>query len=184
VGQAPPAPPQLCWQPGRDGEAACRPATLCPRRCHLRNNFGFEVQQKELILTLPTPRARIPARTHLVLRVGRVCSFLALPRCQAGDGAGLSPGRRHQSLHVPFNFPPNSWSLLEQRVARGKRDLFSCLTFVPLSCRCQCPSPSRCMCGNNMSVPLLADAVTVSGAERETAAVRAGPFLPHLLLSL
>uniref|UniRef100_A0A8U8B0L3 palmitoyl-protein hydrolase n=1 Tax=Geospiza parvula TaxID=87175 RepID=A0A8U8B0L3_GEOPR len=31
--------------------------------------------------------------------------------------------------------------------------------------------PSRCMCGNNMSVPLLADAVTVSGAERETAAV-------------
>ncbi|XP_043361933.1 acyl-protein thioesterase 2 isoform X1 [Dermochelys coriacea] len=27
------------------------------------------------------------------------------------------------------------------------------------------------MCGNNMSVPLLADAVTVSGAERETAAV-------------
>ncbi|KAM4657205.1 acyl-protein thioesterase 2 isoform 1-T1 [Amazona ochrocephala] len=36
---------------------------------------------------------------------------------------------------------------------------------------CQCLSPSRCMCGNNMSVPLLADAVTVSGAERETAAV-------------
>ncbi|XP_039770264.1 acyl-protein thioesterase 2 isoform X4 [Ornithorhynchus anatinus] len=27
------------------------------------------------------------------------------------------------------------------------------------------------MCGNNMSVPLLADAVTVAGAERETAAV-------------
>lgn len=39
------------------------------------------------------------------------------------------------------------------------------------------------MCGNNMSVPLLADAVTVSGAERETAAVRGlhwwGPLLPH-----
>uniref|UniRef100_A0A8C5T754 palmitoyl-protein hydrolase n=1 Tax=Malurus cyaneus samueli TaxID=2593467 RepID=A0A8C5T754_9PASS len=33
------------------------------------------------------------------------------------------------------------------------------------------------MCGNNMSVPLLADAVTVSGAERETAAVRAVPSL-------
>ncbi|NXH95236.1 LYPA2 thioesterase, partial [Pachycephala philippinensis] len=40
------------------------------------------------------------------------------------------------------------------------------------------------MCGNNMSVPLLADAVTVSGAERETAAVRAAPSLPPLLLSL
>ncbi|XP_074790699.1 acyl-protein thioesterase 2 isoform X1 [Natator depressus] len=34
-----------------------------------------------------------------------------------------------------------------------------------------CWSPFQCMCGNNMSVPLLADAVTVSGAERETAAV-------------
>lgn len=32
------------------------------------------------------------------------------------------------------------------------------------------------MCGNNMSVPLLADAVTVSGAERETAAVRTKPL--------
>ncbi|MXQ93728.1 hypothetical protein E5288_WYG016946 [Bos mutus] len=36
-------------------------------------------------------------------------------------------------------------------------------------------SPSRgalqCMCGNTMSVPLLTDAATVSGAERETAAV-------------
>ncbi|NXI49017.1 LYPA2 thioesterase, partial [Chloroceryle aenea] len=40
------------------------------------------------------------------------------------------------------------------------------------------------MCGNNMSVPLLADAVTVSGAERETAAVRAGSPPPHLLLPL
>nr|XP_012605962.1 acyl-protein thioesterase 2 [Microcebus murinus] len=29
----------------------------------------------------------------------------------------------------------------------------------------------RCMCGNTMSVPLLTDAATVSGAERETAAV-------------
>lgn len=29
------------------------------------------------------------------------------------------------------------------------------------------------MCGNTMSVPLLTDAATVSGAERETAAVRA-----------
>lgn len=28
------------------------------------------------------------------------------------------------------------------------------------------------MCGNTMSVPLLTDAATVSGAERETAAVR------------
>lgn len=28
------------------------------------------------------------------------------------------------------------------------------------------------MCGNAMSVPLLTDAATVSGAERETAAVR------------
>lgn len=27
------------------------------------------------------------------------------------------------------------------------------------------------MCGNNMSVPLLAEAVTVSGVEKETAAV-------------
>ncbi|XP_044853578.1 acyl-protein thioesterase 2 isoform X1 [Mauremys mutica] len=34
-----------------------------------------------------------------------------------------------------------------------------------------CWSSFQCMCGNNMSVPLLADAVTVSGAERETAAV-------------
>lgn len=33
------------------------------------------------------------------------------------------------------------------------------------------------MCGNTMSVPLLTDAATVSGAERETAAVRA-PFSP------
>ncbi|KAM9419007.1 acyl-protein thioesterase 2-like isoform 2-T2 [Salvelinus alpinus] len=36
-------------------------------------------------------------------------------------------------------------------------------------------SPARhslqCMCGNNMSVPLLAEAVTVSGTEKETAAV-------------
>lgn len=55
----------------------------------------------------------------------------------------------------------------------GEKGVFSYLTFVPLSRRCQCLSPSRCMCGNNMSVPLLADAVTVSGAERETAAVRA-----------
>lgn len=30
----------------------------------------------------------------------------------------------------------------------------------------------QCMCGNTMSVPLLTDAATVSGAERETAAVR------------
>lgn len=29
----------------------------------------------------------------------------------------------------------------------------------------------QCMCGNNMSVPLLAEAVTVSGVEKETAAV-------------
>lgn len=29
----------------------------------------------------------------------------------------------------------------------------------------------QCMCGNTMSVPLLTDAATVSGAERETAAV-------------
>lgn len=29
------------------------------------------------------------------------------------------------------------------------------------------------MCGNSMSVPLLTDAATVSGAERETAAVSA-----------
>ena len=29
----------------------------------------------------------------------------------------------------------------------------------------------QCMCGNNMSVPLLTDAVTVSGKEKETAAV-------------
>ncbi|MEQ2189817.1 hypothetical protein GOODEAATRI_029267, partial [Goodea atripinnis] len=29
----------------------------------------------------------------------------------------------------------------------------------------------QCMCGNNMSVPLLAEAVTVSGTEKETAAV-------------
>lgn len=29
----------------------------------------------------------------------------------------------------------------------------------------------QCMCGNNMSVPLLAEAVTVSGMEKETAAV-------------
>ncbi|KAK6474384.1 acyl-protein thioesterase 2-like [Huso huso] len=35
--------------------------------------------------------------------------------------------------------------------------------------RLQCPL--QCMCGNNMSVPLLAEAVTVSGTERETAAV-------------
>uniref|UniRef100_A0A8C5USN5 palmitoyl-protein hydrolase n=1 Tax=Microcebus murinus TaxID=30608 RepID=A0A8C5USN5_MICMU len=33
------------------------------------------------------------------------------------------------------------------------------------------------MCGNTMSVPLLTDAATVSGAERETAAVRI-PFYP------
>lgn len=31
------------------------------------------------------------------------------------------------------------------------------------------------MCGNTMSVPLLTDAATVSGAERETAAVRVQP---------
>jgi len=31
------------------------------------------------------------------------------------------------------------------------------------------------MCGNTMSVPLLTDAATVSGAERETAAVRVLP---------
>lgn len=36
----------------------------------------------------------------------------------------------------------------------------------------------QCMCGNTMSVPLLTDAATVSGAERETAAVRTpGPAL-------
>lgn len=29
----------------------------------------------------------------------------------------------------------------------------------------------QCMCGNNMSVPLLTEAVTVSGTEKETAAV-------------
>lgn len=29
----------------------------------------------------------------------------------------------------------------------------------------------QCMCGNNMSVPLLTDAVMVSGKEKETAAV-------------
>lgn len=29
----------------------------------------------------------------------------------------------------------------------------------------------QCMCGNNMSVPLLSQAVTVSGSEKETAAV-------------
>ncbi|XP_032247239.1 acyl-protein thioesterase 2 isoform X1 [Phoca vitulina] len=33
------------------------------------------------------------------------------------------------------------------------------------------PQSLRCMCGNTMSVPLLTDAATVSGAERETAAV-------------
>lgn len=42
-----------------------------------------------------------------------------------------------------------------------------------------CAGPRRgavwCMCGNTMSVPLLTDAATVSGAERETAAVRV-PF--------
>ena len=31
------------------------------------------------------------------------------------------------------------------------------------------------MCGNNMSVPLLAEAVTVSGMEKETAAVSEDP---------
>ncbi|PWA16783.1 hypothetical protein CCH79_00017835 [Gambusia affinis] len=34
--------------------------------------------------------------------------------------------------------------------------------------------PLQCMCGNNMSVPLLAEAVTVSGTQKETAAARLG----------
>ncbi|CAB1321043.1 unnamed protein product, partial [Coregonus sp. 'balchen'] len=34
--------------------------------------------------------------------------------------------------------------------------------------------PLQCMCGNNMSVPLLAEAVTVSGTEKETAAAWLG----------
>nr|XP_023963452.2 acyl-protein thioesterase 2 isoform X1 [Chrysemys picta bellii] len=42
---------------------------------------------------------------------------------------------------------------------------------IPVSPGASCWSSFQCMCGNNMSVPLLADAVTVSGAERETAAV-------------
>lgn len=37
------------------------------------------------------------------------------------------------------------------------------------------PWSLQCMCGNTMSVPLLTDAATVSGAERETAAVRVLP---------
>jgi hypothetical protein len=37
------------------------------------------------------------------------------------------------------------------------------------------------MCGNNMSVPLLAEAVTVSATEKETAAVsRKTSRLPHV----
>lgn len=43
--------------------------------------------------------------------------------------------------------------------ARGQRSPGRCVTSL------------RCMCGNNMSVPLLTDAVTVPGGERETAAV-------------
>jgi hypothetical protein len=46
-----------------------------------------------------------------------------------------------------------------------------------LVCRPGLQGALQCMCGNTMSVPLLTDAATVSGAERETAAVRACPLL-------
>ncbi|CAO2589544.1 Acyl-protein thioesterase 2, partial [Lemmus lemmus] len=41
----------------------------------------------------------------------------------------------------------------------------------PLGVRPSLQGALQCMCGNTMSVPLLTDAATVSGAERETAAV-------------
>lgn len=44
-----------------------------------------------------------------------------------------------------------------------------------LLCRPSLQEALQCMCGNTMSVPLLTDAATVSGAERETAAVRVQP---------
>ncbi|KAI1231164.1 hypothetical protein IHE44_0008097 [Lamprotornis superbus] len=75
-------------------------------------------------------------------------SSTATPQC------GVSQGLQHQSLHLLFNFPP----ALDEAAAGG-------------GVRGASVDPSQCMCGNNMSVPLLADAVTVSGAERETAAV-------------
>jgi len=141
VGQAPPAPPRLCWQPGRDGEATCRPATLCPRRCHLRNNFGFEVQQKELILTLPTPRARIPARTHLVLRVGRVCSLLSRV-ARPGTEQGCPQGVDIKAFMCPLIFPQiagPSWS----KELPGGRGI--CFPASPLS---------LCPAGASVRVPL------------------------------
>lgn len=50
--------------------------------------------------------------------------------------------------------------------------LASLLTAAPPLCRPSLQGALQCMCGNTMSVPLLTDAATVSGAERETAAVR------------
>lgn len=46
------------------------------------------------------------------------------------------------------------------------------LLTTPLNFHRPQPGALQCMCGNTMSVPLLTDAATVSGAERETAAVR------------
>ncbi|KAM9415178.1 acyl-protein thioesterase 2-like isoform 4-T6 [Salvelinus alpinus] len=45
-----------------------------------------------------------------------------------------------------------------------------CITSRSLAQR-ESGHPLQCMCGNNMSLPLLAEAVTVSGTEKETAAV-------------
>lgn len=53
----------------------------------------------------------------------------------------------------------------------GVRSLSLLLT-APLNLHRPQPGALQCMCGNTMSVPLLTDAATVSGAERETAAVR------------
>ncbi|XP_021570196.1 acyl-protein thioesterase 2 isoform X3 [Carlito syrichta] len=60
-------------------------------------------------------------------------------------------------------------------VGPSSQEALLCLALLLTGCPPICAGPRRgaawCMCGNTMSVPLLTDAATVSGAERETAAV-------------
>ncbi|XP_061521267.1 PITH domain-containing protein 1 isoform X2 [Phycodurus eques] len=78
---------------------------------------------------------------------------------------------------VPRLLPDDSWDRLQR--ARDPREekrlrkwLDGCLALtLAQSSELNKTTFSRCMCGNNMSVPLLAEAVTVSGNEKETAAV-------------